>query len=152
VTPGSYRERMTERGARQRGARLDDIDTVAMGLPQVERSTSDDGRHSYAVAGRSFVFSRGPRKDAVDPDTGELMEDVLVFHVPDPSDKDALVEADGPFFTTPHWNGYKGVLLRERDLGRVSRQELEEVVTDAWLARAPRRLAKEWLAEQGEPG
>lgn len=49
----------------------------------------------------------------------------------------ALVEADGPFFTTPHWNG---------------RQELEEVITDAWLARAPRRLAKEWLAEQGEPG
>lgn len=47
------------------------------------------------------------------------------------------MEADGPFFTTPHCNG---------------RQELEEVITDAWLARAPRRLAKEWLAEQGEPG
>jgi hypothetical protein len=99
------------------------------------------------VAGKSFVFSRGPRGDAVDPDTGERMEDVLVFYVPDLGDKDALVEADGPFFTTPHWDGYKGVLLRERDIGRVTRRELEEVVTDAWLARAPRRLAKEFLGE-----
>ena len=131
----------------ERGARLGDIDAAAMRLPQVERSTSEDGRHSYAVAGKSFVISRGPRKDAVDPDTGEPMEDVLVFHVPDLSDKDALVEADGPFFTTPHWDGYKGVLLRERDLGRVTRRELEEVVTDAWLARAPKRLAKEFLGE-----
>ena len=131
----------------ERDARLDDTDAVAMRLPEVERSTSEDGRRSYAVAGKSFVFSRGPRADAVDPDTGERMEDVLVFHVLDLSDKDALVEADGPFFTTPHWAGYKAVLLRERDLGRVGRQELEEVVTDAWLARAPRRLAKEFLGE-----
>ena len=94
-----------------RPARLEDIDAVAMRLPQVERSTSG-GRHSWAVAGKSFVFSRGPRKDAVDPDTGELMEDVLVFYTVDLGDKDALVEADGPFFTTPHWDGYKGVLLR----------------------------------------
>jgi hypothetical protein len=57
----------------------------------------------------------------------------------------ALVEADGPFFTTPHWDGYRGVLLRERDLPRLGRDELVEVVTDAWLARAPRRLAKEYL-------
>lgn len=133
-----------------RPARLEDIDAVAMRLPQVERSTSG-GRHSWAVAGKSFVFSRGPRKDAVDPDTGELMEDVLVFYTVDLGDKDALVEADGPFFTTPHWDGYKGVLLRERDIGRVSRDELEEVVTDAWLARAPKRLAREFLQElEGE--
>jgi hypothetical protein len=129
-----------------RPARLEDIDAVAMRLPQVERSTSG-GRHSWAVAGKSFVFSRGPRKDAVDPDTGELMEDVLVFYTVDLGDKDALVEADGPFFTTPHWDGYKGVLLRERDIGRVSRDELAEVVIDAWLARAPKRLAKEFLQE-----
>ena len=132
-----------------REARLRDLDTVAMRLPQVERSTSSDGRHSYAVAGKHFVFSRGPRADAVDAETGERMEDVLVFHTVDLDAKDVLVEADGPFFTTPHWNGYKGVLLRERDLGTVSRAELEELVTDAWLARAPKRLAKEFLQELG---
>ena len=63
------------------------------------------------------MFFRGPRKDAVDPDTGELMEDVVCFHVGDLADKEALVEGDGPFFTTPHFNGYRAVLLRERDLG-----------------------------------
>lgn len=132
-------------------ARLADLDAVAMRLPGVERNTSPDGRHSYEVGGKAFVLSRGPRKDAVDPETGERMEDVLVFWVADLGDKDALVQGDGPFFTTPHWNGYKGVLLRERDLGQVSRRELEEVVTDAWLARAPKRLAQEFLAGPGEP-
>ncbi len=65
--------------------------------------------------------------------------------MPDLADKDALVQAEGPFFTTPHFNGYRAVLLRERDLARVTRDELEEVITDAWLARAPKRLAREFL-------
>ena len=140
------RERQSESGAR-----LADLDAAATQLPQVERTTSPDGRHSYEVAGKLFVLSRGPRKDAVDPETGERMEDVLVFWVADLGDKDSLVQADGPFFTTPHWDGYKGVLLRERDLGQVSRRELEEVVTDAWLARAPQRLVKQFLAGAAEP-
>ncbi|MDF2091170.1 hypothetical protein P0Y31_02345 [Knoellia sp. 3-2P3] len=129
----------------ERPARLGDIDVFAMRLPDVERSTSESGRHSYAVAGRKFVFSREPRPDAVDPETGERMEDVLVFYVPDLGDKEAMVAADGPFFTTPHWDGYRAVLLRERDIGQVSAQELEEVVADAWLARAPRRSVREML-------
>jgi hypothetical protein len=133
----------------ERRARLEDVGALAMALPQVEQSTSRDGRPAYEVAGKAFVFSREPRPDAVDPATGERMDDVLVFHVPDLTDKDALVAADGPFFTTPHWNGYRAVLLRERDLGRVTRRELEEVITDAWLARAPKRLARQWLAERG---
>ena len=75
------------------------------------------------------------------------MEDVIAFHVGDLADKEALVQADGPFFTTPHWNGYRAVLLRERHLGQLSRRELEEVITDAWVARAPNRLAKDYLGE-----
>jgi hypothetical protein len=142
---------MTRGRTTEPGARLADLDAVAMRLPQVERSTSSGGRHSYAVAGKAFVHSREPRKDAVDPETGERMADVLIFWVADLGDKDALVQAEGPFFTTPHWDGYKGVLLRERDLGQVSRRELEEVVTDSWLARAPKRLAKEFLAGSAEP-
>jgi hypothetical protein len=73
------------------------------------------------------------------------MDDVICLHVPDLADKDALVQADGPFFTTPHFNGYRAVLLRECDLARVTRDELEEVITDAWLARAPKRLASQFL-------
>ena len=128
-----------------RRARVRDITDIARSLPEVEVGGSST-RPAFAVHGKVFVFFRGPRKDAVDPDTGELMEDVVCFHVGDLADKEALVEGDGPFFTTPHFNGYRAVLLRERDLARISRQELAEVVTDAWVARAPKRLAREFLA------
>ena len=52
-----------------------------MGLPQVESSTSGARLPSYSVGGRAFVFFREPRKDALDPETGKRMEDVIVFHV-----------------------------------------------------------------------
>lgn len=133
-----------------RMARVRDITDIARSLPEVEVGGSS-ARPAFAVHGKVFVFFRGPRKDAVDPDTGELMEDVVCFHVADLADKEALVEGDGPFFTTPHFNGYRAVLLRERDLGLVTRQELEEVITDAWVARAPKRLAKGFLEESGSP-
>jgi hypothetical protein len=126
-----------------RRARLEDIRDCALALPEVVEG--DGERPGYSVRGKTFVFFREPRPDAVDPDTGERMDDVICIYVPDLTDKDALVEADGPFFTTPHFNGYRAVLLRERDVPAVTRDELEEVITDAWLARAPRRLAKEFL-------
>ena len=135
---------------RSRKATVADVHEIARAMPHVT-DAGRPGRPVYQVGGKSFIFFRTARPDAVDPETGERMEDVLVFWVADLGDKDALVQADGPFFTTPHWNGYKGVLLRERDLGQVSHRELEEVVTDAWLARAPKRLAQEFLARSEEP-
>jgi hypothetical protein len=130
-------------GKAARRARLDDIRDIALSLPEVVEG--DGERPGYSVRGKTFVFFRAPRPDAVDPDTGERMDDVICLHVPDLADKDALVQADGPFFTTPHFNGYRAVLLRECDLARVTRDELEEVITDAWLARAPKRLASQFL-------
>jgi hypothetical protein len=130
-----------------RKARLQDISDLATALPQVEAGHSREQRPSFSVAGKVFVFFREPRKDAIDPETGERMDDVICFSVADLADKEALVEGDGPFFTTPHFNGFKAVLLRERDLGRITRQELEEVITDAWVARAPKRLARKFLGE-----
>ena len=134
---------------RSRKARLDDIGDIALALPEV--TESDGERPAYAVGGKTFAWFRGPRKDAVDPETGERMEDVIGVHVPGLDDKDALVQADGPWFTTPHFNGYRAVLVRERDLGRLTRAELEEVLTDAWLARAPKRLARDYLDSLGSP-
>jgi hypothetical protein len=129
-----------------RKAKLSDLGEIALALPEVEEGTSW-GNPAYTVRGKSFLHFREPRPDAVDPDTGERMTDVLIFMVPDHADKDALVEADGPWFTTPHFNGYNAVLLRQRDLARVSRAELAEVITDAWAARAPKRLVKEFFAK-----
>lgn len=132
--------------ARSRKARPEDIGELALALPEVEAGTSWGDRPSYKVGGKPFVIHRQPRPDAVDPDTGERMEDVVVFTVPDESAKLALVQSEGPWFTTPHFNGYPAVLLRLRDVGLLTRDELAEVVTDAWLAKAPKRLAKEFLA------
>jgi hypothetical protein len=133
--------------SRPRPATLRDIDEAALALPEVTRDPESGGRPSYAVHGKVFTFARGPRKDAYDPGTGEPYDDVLVFRCT-AEDKEAMVADPGsPWFTTPHWNGYNAVLLLERDLGRLTADEVREVVTDAWLERAPRRLAKEWLAD-----
>ena len=123
-----------------RKAKLSDLGELALGLPEVEAGTAWGDRPAYKVRGKSFLHFREPRPDAIDPDTGERMTDVLIFTVPDQADKDALVEADGPWFTTPHFNGYNAILLRQRDLGQVSRAELAEVITDAWASRAPKRV------------
>jgi hypothetical protein len=133
--------------ARSRKATVADIAEIALGLPQVEESAARGGRPAYQVGGRTFVFFREPRKDAVDADTGERMADVVGFRVPDAGVKDALVQSDGPWFTTPHFDGYDAVLLRERDIGGITVDELREVITDGWLSRAPKRLAKEFLAK-----
>jgi hypothetical protein len=130
-----------------RKAKLSDLAEIALSLPEAAEGTSW-GNPAYTVQGKSFLHFREPRPDAIDADTGERMTDVIMFTVPDQADKDALVEADGPWFTTPHFNGYNAVLLRQRDLGKVSRAELAEVITDAWAARAPKRLVKEFFDHQ----
>ena len=108
----------------------------------------EGGKAVYQVSGRSFVFFRNPRPDAVDPETGERYEDVIVFWVASEEDKRALVlDESTPFFTTPHFDGHPSVLLRGCRIGELARDELAEVVYDAWLSRAGKRAAAAWLAE-----
>jgi hypothetical protein len=123
-----------------------DLDKLALALPEVTKEIEDD-RPTYAVAGKSFCFHRRPRPDALDSETGERLEDVLVFYVADLEVKDMLVgDARGIYFTTPHWNGYRAVLVRKGDLKKLGRRELRDLVEEAWVTRAPKKLAKEWLA------
>ena len=130
---------------RSRKATLRDIDEAALALPEVTRDPPSGGRPAYQVRGGTFAFARGPRKDAFDPATGEPYDDVLAFSCT-AEDKEAMVsDESSPWFTTPHWNGYNAVLLLERDIGRLTAQEIREVVTDAWLAKAPKRVAKDFL-------
>ncbi len=128
-----------------------DVDEITASLPETEKGTSWGDRPTWKVPrgekGRGFVIARGPRKDAVDPATGELYTDLLVIRVANAADKAELVEADGPFFTTDHFNGYNAVLVQESRLGEITRDELAEVITDAWLAVAPKTLAKAYLAD-----
>jgi hypothetical protein len=129
-------------------ATLKDLDELALELPQATKEVGDDGRPSYSVHGKYFCFHRRPRPDALDPETGERLTDVLVFRVEDLDVKDlVLADGRGVFFTTPHWNGYPAVLIRIPDLARLERSELRDLVVDAWLTRAQKRVAKAWLAE-----
>ena len=129
-----------------------DLDALALSLPQVTKELSEDGRPSYLVHGKRFCLQRGRRPDALDPETGERLDDVLMFRVPDLGVKELmLADERGPYFTTPHFNGYPAVLVRIPDLARLDREELYDLVAEAWLTRAQKRVAKAWLAEQGAP-
>jgi hypothetical protein len=120
-----------------------------MAMPHVTVENGPSGNPVYQVGSKSFVFFRNPRPDAIDPETGERYEDVIVLWVPSESDKQALVQdLASPFFTTAHFDGHPSVLVRASRIGELSRQELTEVVQDAWLSRASPRRAADWLNSQ----
>jgi hypothetical protein len=136
--------------AGNRQARVEDVHELALGLPSVTVVSGSSGNPVYQVGGKSFVFFRTPRPDAVDPETGERLADVIVIWVESEADKLALVQdPTKPFFTTPHFNGHNSVLVQAGRLGEITRQELAEVVQDAWLARASARRRADWLAAHG---
>jgi hypothetical protein len=129
-----------------------DLDEFALGMPQATKEISDDGRPAYRVHGKLFCVHRGRRPDAIDPDTGARLDDVFMFRVADLGVKELLLADErGLYFTTPHFDGYPAVLLRIPDLARLDLQELGDMVAEAWLTRAQKRLAKAWLDEHG-PG
>lgn len=120
---------------------------LAVAMPHVRVHPGTRDNPVYRVGGKSFVFFRNPRPDAVDPDTGERYQDVIVLWVGSEADKLALVQDEtSPFFTTAHFDGHPSVLLRASRIGELSLQELTEVVQDAWLAQASTRRAEQWLA------
>jgi hypothetical protein len=133
-------------------ATMADLDELALAMPQTTKEVTDDGRPSYLVHGKRYLIHRGRRPDAVDPETGERLDDVLMFRVEDLGVKELmLTDARRIYFTTPHFEGYPAVLVRIPDLARLDLGELGDLVAEAWLTRAQKRLAKAWLEEHGEP-
>jgi hypothetical protein len=136
-----------------RPARAADVHELALAMPHV--AVVHGGRAQnpvYQVGGKSFVFFRTPRPDAVDPETGERYDDVIVLWCT-AADKEALVQDERtPFFTTPHFEGHPSVLVRASRLGEISHDELAEIVQDAWLSRASATRGRAWLAERERQG
>ena len=132
---------------RSRRASVNDVHDLALGMPDVTVDYGKGESPVYQVGRKSFVFFRNPRPDAVDSQSGERFDDVIVFWVPSEADKWALVRDEAsPFFTTDHFNGHKSVLLRASRIGELTRQELAELIQDAWLSRASARRAARWLS------
>ncbi|MGA2006494.1 MAG: MmcQ/YjbR family DNA-binding protein [Solirubrobacteraceae bacterium] len=125
-------------------ASWDDVRRIALSLPQTDERLSH-GHPFWRVRDKGFVWER-PLRTA---DLRALGDDapigpILGARVEHLGAKEALL-ADDPevFFTTPHFDGYPAVLVR---LEAIEPGELQELIVEAWLARAPPRLADEYLA------
>jgi hypothetical protein len=133
----------------RRPARVQDVHDLASAMPYVSVVHGSKGNAVYQVGGKSFVFFRTPRPDAVDPATGERYPDVIMFWVGSEADKLALIQDHAsPFFSTPHFDDHPSVLVRGSRIGELSLEELTEIVQDAWLSRASARRAATWLSER----
>jgi hypothetical protein len=127
-----------------------DLEEVA--LEDARRQPGTAPRRPPDLRGRpqTVLLSCTKRRDALDPATGEPLDDVLVFSVADEEMKSMwLSQRPTVYFTTDHFNGYSAILVRIASLADIDLEELTELVSDAWLARAPKRLAQKWLADQG---
>jgi hypothetical protein len=124
-------------------ASWDDVRRIALGLPEVAERVSR-GLLEWRVREKVFVWERPLRKGDLAA-LGELAPtgSILGARVADESEKAAwLAEQSGLYFTTPHFDGYPAILV---SLDDIAVADLQRVVVEAWLARAPRRLAEEFL-------
>jgi len=129
-------------------AHADDVDEICMSLPEVELGTSWGDRPTYKVRGKGFLLHRAPHRTAVDPVTGEMYDDLLVITVADAAVKQALVEDERlPFFTIDHFAGYDAVLVQQSRLGEIEREELVEIITEAWAVKAPKTLSRKYFQD-----
>jgi hypothetical protein len=123
----------------------DDVRRIALALPETSERPSH-GNASWRVRDKPFVWER-PLRPADLRALGDAAPDgpILGARVEHVGAKEALLADDpGVYFTTPHFDGYPAVLIL---LEKIALDELEEVVIEAWLARAPKRLAKAYVAE-----
>lgn len=117
-------------------------------MPHTREVPAFAGLPAYQVSGKLFCAFRSARPDALDPETGERLTDVIMFWTPDEEDKTALVQSPGPWFTTAHFDGYHAILIRAAHLDQISRAELEEVIIDAWRTRASAAMVRRWEADR----
>ena len=125
----------------------DDVRRIALALPEASERVSR-GNRQWLVKDKLVVWER-PLRRADYEALGDAAPDgpILGARVEHLVAKEALL-ADDPavYFTTPHFDGYPAVLVR---LERIGVDELEELLAEAWLARAPKRLAKAFLDGRG---
>ena len=124
-----------------------DVSRLALALPEAEEGTTYGGNRAWTVRKKLFVWERPLRKSDLAA-LGDAAPDgpILGAKVEHLIAKEALLaDESGVFFTTPHFDGYPIVLVRLPEIGR---DLLEEVVTEAWLAAAPKRLVRDFLSER----
>lgn len=118
-------------------ATWDDVRRIATAMPEVTERVRD-GVVDWRVKDKLFVWERPLRKtDLAAMGTTAPSGPILAARVPDLGAKEALLASDDSvYFTTPHFNGYPAILVR---LEHIEVGELEELIVEAWHARARRR-------------
>lgn len=124
-------------------ATWDAVRTIAGELPGIQARGNE-----WRVRNKLVAWERPLRKsdfEALGDDAPD--GDILAVWLPDLAAKESLL-ADDPdvYFTTPHFDGYRVILIRLED---ASAAELEELITEAWIDRAPKRLSGPYLESRG---
>ncbi|WEK61186.1 MAG: MmcQ/YjbR family DNA-binding protein [Candidatus Microbacterium colombiense] len=133
-------------------ATIDDVRRIALALPGAqERVGGHTGEPAWRVMSGQFAWMRGPRATDLRQlsELGRSWPDgpVLAVRVGSVEEKEALLAAAPEvYFSIPHFDGFPGILVR---VDAVDDAQLQEIVADAWLVRAPAKVAGEWLAEHG---
>lgn len=124
-----------------------DVNRIALALPETNEDRSSSGNRWWAVKGKGFVWERPLRKSDLNAlgdkaPTGSI----LGVHTADLEMKEVLLKSNPrACFTTPHFNGYPAILVC---LDKINAKDLKDLIIEAWLARAPKRAVKEYLAKK----
>jgi hypothetical protein len=122
---------------------FDQVASMAMALPEVNEAERG-GTRTWFVAGKAFAWERPFRKADLARFGGEPPPEgpILAVRVASLDEKDAVLSVDRPgFFTIPHFDGYAAVLVQ---LAAAAPTDLRAALRDAWLAAAPRKLARDF--------
>jgi hypothetical protein len=127
-------------------ATWDDVRRLALALP--ETTETDSHGHTktpaWKVKDKTFAWERPLRKTDIEA-LGDAAPtgDILGARVEHEGAKQALLESEPDvYFTIPHFDGYPAVLVR---LDTITPAALEELLIDAWISKAPKRLASAYL-------
>jgi hypothetical protein len=128
-------------------ATWNDVQGIALSLPETDERSAR-GTSQWRVHAKAFVWERPLRRGDLEAlGDGAPTGPILAARVADVGVKEALI-ADDPdtYFTTPHFTGYPAILVRLDEIGV---DDLRELIVEAWLARAPKRLAAAYLDTSG---
>jgi hypothetical protein len=118
---------------------LEEVQRMALALPETTAGFSDTGQFFAEVGGKGFAWTWMERIAPKKPRVPCL--ESLAVRVANLEEKEMLLAVnDRAFFTEPHYNGFPAILVR---LAEVDPSELRDLLTDAWRTKAPKRLVKE---------